>query len=482
MSALRISGKDYAALNRHLFRPDRDEYGAVILAGRSDVRELPTFLAREVHLLDETEFTAGEYGYRQIAPHVLAKLGNRAAEQKLSLFTCHSHPTATDRNRLSVPDLEAHERVFPHLLDIVDGGAVGGITFGLESAAGEIWAPDAEPQALSHVDIVGASSDQLFPDPRHDVETDLRFDRQARMFGAEGQAKLRNSTIAVIGAGGGGSMVIEQLAHLGVGRLLAVDYDVVKTHNLSRVMGATPEDATHGRKKVDVARDLVSRIDPTIDFQGIDGDLADGPVAQRVASADFIFLCTDTITSRLVANAIVHAHFIPMIQIGAKVDLLNKGAIESIYVAVRPVFPGRGCLACAGLIDPTALQREAATDEERQAQNYLNLPEVIDPSVVTLNGVAASVATNLMLMNIVGLADDEYLDHRLFDAQTGNWLSLKVQSDLGCRWCGSNDKSAFGLGSSAWLPVRIGEPDPPAPVASSRFARWLPWRRKRPSR
>lgn len=457
MSLLRIAGSDYEALKRHLFRPDRDEYGAVILAGYSYEGDAPIFLAREVHLLDEKEFTPGEFGYRQIAPHVLARLGNRAAEGELALLTCHSHPGAMDRNQLSRPDLEAHKRVFPHLLDIVNGGAVGGIAFGERSAAGEIWTRDKKPHDLDHVAIVGSRADQLFPSPKHDADTDLRFDRQARMFGAEGQAKLRNATVAVIGVGGGGSMVIEQLAHLGVGGILAVDYDVVKTHNLSRVMGATQADVDQGRKKVNVAKDLVQRIDPAIHFSAIDGDLAEADVANRVAAADFIFLCTDTITSRLVANAITHAYFVPMIQIGAKVDLVRDGEIESIYVAVRPVLPGSGCLACAGLIDPAALQNEAATDEERQAQNYLNLPDVIDPSVVTLNGVAASMATNLMLMHLVGLADDEYLDHRLFDAKTGNWLSLKVNKNPDCRWCGSQERSNLGLGSAARLPVKIGQ-------------------------
>lgn len=478
MNSLLLTGSDYSALHEHLFRPDRDEYGAVVLAGRLEKSAGTGFLGRELHLLDETEFTPGEFGYRQIAPHVLARLGNHAAEEKLSLFTCHSHPGAIDHNQLSGPDLEAHRRVFPHLLDIVDGGAVGGIAFGEDSAAGELWSPGLKPQELDCVEVIGPELRKLFASPRLKIDASPRFDRQARMFGAEGQAKLRNATVAVIGAGGGGSMVIEQIAHLGVGSLIAVDYDVVETHNLSRIMGATQQDADENRKKVDVARDLVERIDPTIDFDAIDGDLADAEVARRVADADFIFLCTDTITSRLVANALAHSRFVPVVQIGAKVDLVPGRSIESIYVAVRPVFPGRGCLACAGLIDPATLQREAATDEERRAQNYLDLPDVVDPSVVTLNGVAASVATNLMLMTLVGLATDESLAHRLFDARTGNWLALEAKADPDCQWCGRGAHSSFAMGSSAWLPVRVHQQSevatrPPAPSRISGARHWI---------
>jgi molybdopterin/thiamine biosynthesis adenylyltransferase len=482
MNSLLLTGSDYAALHEHLFRSDRDEYGAIVLAGRLERSSATGFLGRELHLLDETEFIPGEFGYRQIAPHVLARLGNRAAEAKLSLFTCHSHPGAVARNQLSGPDLEAHRRVFPHLLDIVNGGAVGGIAFGENSAAGELWNPGLKPQELDCVEVIGPEIKRLFASPRGEIDASPRFDRQARMFGAEGQAKLRSATVAVIGAGGGGSMVIEQLAHLGIGSLIAVDYDVVKTHNLSRIMGATPQDVDENRKKVDVARDLVERIDPTIGFDAIDGDLADAEVAQRVAAADFVFLCTDTITSRLVANALAHSYFVPVVQIGAKVDLVPGRSIESIYVAVRPVFPGRGCLACAGLIDPAALQREAATDEERRAQNYLDLPDVVDPSVVTLNGVAASVATNLMLMTLVGLATDEYLAHRLFDARTGNWLALETKSDPDCQWCSRGVHSSFAMGSSAWLPVRVRQPsEVPIEVSSlRRFARVRRWFSKHP--
>ena len=462
MTRLRITGADHSAMQAHLFRPDHDEHAAIVLAGVSHRAGETILLGREVHLLSEREFLPGQYGYRQVSPATLARLGNRAADEHLALVSCHSHPGATARTGLSADDLAGHKRVFQHLLDIVNGAPVAGIAFGTASAAGEVWFPDGQVAALDAVEVIGPRLRRLTPEPPPVANRlDERFDRQARMFGSDGQRVLRAMTVGVVGLGGGGSMIVEQLAHLGVGRILAIDFDVVKTHNLSRIVGATDRDVQRTRKKVDVAWALVARIDPTIELEPIDGDIADAAIAERLLDCDFIFLATDTITSRLVVNAIVQSHFIPMVQIGAKVDLRPDKAIESVYVAIRPVFPGRGCLYCAGLISPEALQREAASDEERSAQNYLGLPEIIDPSVITLNGVAASAATNVMLMSAVGLADETLLSHRLFDARTGSWLELQNQRQPDCLWCGAGSRSRFGRGDDADLPVRpIAAPEP----------------------
>lgn len=454
---LRMTGPDYEQLHAHLFPGDRDEHASILLAGRALRPGAVDLLVREVHHLDGDEFIPGRHGYRQLSAGALARLGSRANAEGLALITCHSHPGSGERTGLSGDDLAGHGRVFPHLLDIVGGGApVGGIAFGEESAAGEIWIDRDHHLELDRVDVIGDSYLQLRARPPAGAPTtDPRFDRQARMFGAAGQRLLADMTVAVIGLGGGGSIVNEQLCHLGVGGIIAVDFDRVEAHNLSRIVGAVRRDARRRRKKVKVAARLARRIDPSIRFEAIDGDIADPEVADLVSGADFIFLCTDSITSRLVANAIAQAYLVPMVQIGAKVDRPND-RISSVYVAMRPSFPRQGCLDCAGMIDPVALQREGATEEERAAQNYLDLPDVVDPSVVTLNGVAASAATNLMLMYAVGMGQPGHLSHRLFDARGGGWLALEPRQDSACLWCGSESASRFARGDSARLPVWAG--------------------------
>jgi hypothetical protein len=446
----------------HLFPGDDDEHAAVMLAAAHMRPDRTRLLVRELHLLHSDEFIPGEHGYRQLTPGALARLGNRAAAERLALISCHSHPGAGATSvSFSRDDLAGHRRVFPHLLDIIDGQPVVGLALAERAATGEVWTKDGQPEPLTGLRVVGHDLRMLTPgrmSPRA-TTAEARFDRQARMFGADGQAELGKLHVAVVGLGGGGSMISEQLVHLGVGAITAIDYDVVEEHNLSRVVGASANDARHVRKKVHVAERLAKRIDPGVSFKAIDGDIADDRTAAHLLDVDFIFLATDSMTSRHVANAIVHAYLIPMIQVGAKVDLGTGGRIESVYVAIRPVFPRRGCLHCAGMVDADALQHEAASEQERRAQNYLDLPETIDPSVVTLNAIAASTATNAMLMATVGLAGEALLDHRLLDARHGSWLALKAKHNESCPWCGSSERSRFARGEHASLPVRLSPPE-----------------------
>ncbi len=455
MNELRMGEAHYEELRAHLLRPGADEHGALLLAGAHQSQAGALLTVREVHPLDDDEFPPGTHGYRQFAASALARLGNRASAERLALVTVHSHPGARDRNAMSPADLQAHERVFPHLLDITRSPLVAGLALAERSVAGEIWSRDGRREPLHRARIIGPTVDLLYPEPlRGTPLSDQRFERQVRLFGAAGQSRLRALHVAVVGAGGGGSILIEHLAHLGVGRITAIDFDIVKRHNLSRIMGATDTDARRRAKKVEVARRLVRTVDRGIDFRPVDGDIADAGVARLLTDADYILLATDTATARLVANAIGQAFLIPLIQIGAKVETRKDGTIEQIYTAVRPVLPRRGCLSCAGLINPIALQREAATPEERANQNYLGDPEIIDPSVTTLNVAAAAGALNALLMSVIGQASDELAAHRVTLTREGNTLALADKRDPACRWCGEQTQSRYARADLSLLPLR----------------------------
>ncbi|TGV96253.1 ThiF family adenylyltransferase, partial [Mesorhizobium sp. M2D.F.Ca.ET.145.01.1.1] len=137
--------------------------------------------------------------------------------------------------------------------------------------------------------LVSATEDSQQPD------TD-RFDRQIRAFGKDGQQRIAALQVGIVGLGGTGSIVAQQLAHLGIQRFLLIDPDEIEISNLNRVVGATPADV--GQTKVAIAGRMIRHIRSDADVVAIVGDVTTRSVARRLSRTDFIFCCTDTHASR----------------------------------------------------------------------------------------------------------------------------------------------------------------------------------------
>src|SRR5262249_23324785 len=139
--------------------------------------------------------------------------------------------------------------------------------------------------------------------------TSTRFERQIRALGSDGHAQLRATTIGVVGAGGLGAHVIQQLAHLGIGHLVVIDPDRVSTTNLSRLVGARRRDARLRRRKTHVARRMVGNIGGPTRVTTVFGSATDAEPARALLDCDVIIGCTDTQWSRTILNAIAYQYY-----------------------------------------------------------------------------------------------------------------------------------------------------------------------------
>jgi len=93
-----------------------------------------------------------------------------------------------------------------------------------------------------------------------------RYLRNIGTLGIEGQIKLLESQVTVVGAGGLGGAIIEMLARLGVGRLVCVDGDTFAEHNLNRQFFS--QESNLGESKVEAARKRVQLINRAVEFSG----------------------------------------------------------------------------------------------------------------------------------------------------------------------------------------------------------------------
>lgn len=456
---LRIAQDDYERLHAHLFPGDGDEHGAILKAGLVQEGSQVRLLVREVVLAREgVDYKPGRIGYRMLDARFIHRHITSCRDERLVYLAVHNHDSG-NQVAFSRIDVESHERGYPALRDIANGMPVGALVFGTQSVAADVWMPNGSRLALGEAVVVGPTVQRLYSKPptmdsitaqSADAES---FDRQVRLFGRSGQAILARSRVAVIGLGGVGALVSEYLARLGVGRLVLVDPDRIEKSNASRVVGATPQDLATNAAKVEIARRVAMSAIPAPAVEVLLGDVAADDVARLLRTCDYIFLAADSMRARLVFNALVHQYLIPGVQLGAKVDT-PKGESARAWSAIRPVRPGRGCLWCNGLIDGTQLALESKSDEERKAQNYGVLEP--NPSVITLNAVAASHGVNEFLFDYLSIrpprADLEYL--HLGSAGAAIPSRAQPRKDKTCRECSVTLGSRFGLGDARDLPTR----------------------------
>lgn len=432
----------------HLFPGDRDEHGAVLRAGIVRNGSSIRLLVQHVQPAEfGTDYVPGRYGYRALTPTFIHREILRCRDSRLAYLAVHNH--GSDRHvEFSRVDLDSHERGYPALLDIGRGVPVGALVYGKRSVAADIWLPGGSRRTLGSYRVIGHKITRLYAQQCRDDESDTEHDRQVRMFGTAGQSVLRASRVAVIGLGGVGSLVAEYLARLGVGNLVLIDPDEIESSNLSRVVGATRVDVESGQLKIQIAVRHVREMAIDAVLEPIAGDVARPSIAQVLRDCDFIFLAADSMRARLVTNALAHQYLIPVVQMGAKIRRRDDGQLEDVMCAVRHVRPGTGCLWCNGLIDPTQLAIEAKSDSERKEQAY-GVQEP-NPSVISLNAVAAAHAVNDFLFDFLGLpTGDAEAAYRHFHFDRGKAQRVLPRRDAECREC----VQRLAMGDALELPV-----------------------------
>lgn len=454
---LRFAQTQWDQLYGHLYPGDGREHAAVVLATLVERRgQVPRLLGRDVVLAqDGVDYGLSPAGHGRLSATFINRAIVRARNERLVYLHVHNH--GSDRSvEFSGVDYASHERGYPALLDIAKGMPVGALVFGLRSVQVDLWWSKTERGRLKHCTVVSSRIQRLYSSPSHAPRATYRpsVDRQVRFLGEAGQAQLAAARVAVIGLGGVGSMVVQDLVRMGVGSLLLVDSDKLEESNLSRVVTATFRDLARRPPKTTLAGRYASLVNPKVSCELVEDDVAFQEVADRLVDCDFIFLCADTMRARLVVNAVVNQHLIPAVQIGSKILLTKEsGTLEQFYSVVRHMRPGRGCLLCNGLISGHRLAIEEKSETDWRAQNYGT--ETPNPSVITLNGIGSSRATTDFLMDFVGAdVNRPTAAYYMYDVFKGVWMRTNPRHERDCSECSGDVHSRFARGGSVPLPCR----------------------------
>jgi len=151
----------------------------------------------------------------------------------------------------------------------------------------------------------------------------------------EGQNKLFNSKVALVGLGGLGSPVALMLTGMGIGYLKIVDRDLVSLSDLNRQFLYKMKDI--GKFKVEAALERLKEFNPDVKIEAFPVSITEYNVEEIVKDCDIVLDCTDSIFARYLLNRACLKHSIPYLY-GAAIE--NQGMLFT-------VIPGKtACLEC----------------------------------------------------------------------------------------------------------------------------------------
>ena len=246
----------------------------------------------------------------------------------------------------------------------------------------------------------------------------LRYSRHILLteIGVEGQERILDSHVLVIGAGGLGSPVATYLASAGVGRLTICDDDDVDLTNLQRQI-LHREDRI-GVNKAESARTELATINPNCEVQAIAARVGEPELSALVEAADIVVEASDNFETRHAVNRVCVAKRKPLIS-GAAIRFVGQISVFDVRNERSP------CYACF-------LPEAATTEEERCATMG-----VLAPLTGTIGSMQATEALHLMV------AGESDLMGRvlLYDALSAEWQSVTIPRNPTCSVC--SDRQAM---------------------------------------
>lgn len=365
-----------------------------------------TLLARNVTWASQDAYTERRSDGLSLSSHGWVPPTRRAiAQGELPIFL-HTHPSGRAEFSLLDDEVDAQLREsYTHMAK--DATYASLIMAGTPTDPHVVCRlfTDGAPQYVDKYRIVGDRVTIVHASRFASKFNESVFDRQVRAFGPSGQAILASLHVAVVGAGGTGSAVAEQMARLGVGAITIVDDDVVTPPTPTRGYGMTVRDV--GRPKATVLAEHLRGIGMGTEVSDVAEQVQHRDARNALGGADVVFSCVDGHGARLILNRWAYAHLSPVIDLGVLISA-SGGTVDGIDGRVTWLSPGTACLLCRSRLDPALAYAEMLAPEERRrlaGEGYARAADTQQPAVVTLTTYVAALAATELLLRLFALAD-----------------------------------------------------------------------------
>ena len=329
-----------------------------------------------------------------------------------TLIDVHTHPFCKSGGTFSEVDDVDETAFHGWLTDTLDGVGYASIVLSRSDYAAREWVRECEASLAMPARIRAQIVCEDWPDahassvsigasegPR---QREGFLARTALALGVDTLSRMMNDqTVAVVGVGGLGSAIAENLIHSGFQSVQLIDPDCLEITNLNRIVGATFEEAVAGRCKASAVKDHLLRINPRARVGAHITEIQNPLILPVLLECDWLVVATDNHSSRFHAQRIALDLGIPLISVGVNISV-GDGEVTDMSGEVIIARYGDGlCLNCLGRINPTAVAAESCRGgrigEELVRLGYVTGAEVKEPAVKTLNAILSAMADDVLI-------------------------------------------------------------------------------------
>ncbi len=237
--------------------------------------------------------------------------------------------------------------------------------------------------------------------------------------GIEGQQKLKEAKVVVVGAGGLGCPALTYLATAGVGEIKVIDHDTVTTSNLHRQSLFTS--ANLGENKAHAAKKRLLAMNPLIDVTTVSEALSAENARSLIAGYDIVLDCTDNLKTKYILNDTCYLSGAPLVLAGIH---QWQGVLHTFLPKTSETRENSGCFRC--------LSQEMPADD--------CVGSCIDSGVIgvipgLVGGLQALEALRLILTSS---APTSATHSALIDLRTLSVVKIKRKRNFACPLCGDS--------------------------------------------
>lgn len=438
----------FELLIAHLFANGDNEQAAFLLGRQVTTQNSTNLLIRKVIPVAQADVISASPVHMSIGSRAYLNVMKQAHLNGESFIFVHSHPSGLAE--FSLQDDREEETLFKTAFIRIHHSEVhASLVFtNKDTFCGRVWSPDGTHAKIQAVRVIGERFQHLYSEPISDIHIEY-FDRQARAFTADLQPILKRLHIGIVGVGGTGSAVSEQLIRLGIGKLTIIDGGAFEKSNVNRVYGSTVFD--EDLPKVNIIARSAAEIGLETDVRYVQGHLSFRSVTRQLLNCDMVFGCTDDEWGRSILNRLAHQYYIPVFDMGVNIDT-DHDKILSVQGRVTTLLPGAACLLCRKRISSDRVRAEAiaALNPEEAArlrkEGYLANIDEPAPSVISFTTGIAAMAVSEFLHRLTGFQGTDRKSTEiifLFDQSRIRTNSTAPAPDCLCA-----DESKWGIGDT----------------------------------